>query len=105
MSSWRLLLSKQTILAQKARDDRIRSLLETMSDTFSFVHDAEPLGKVQMLKSTVLLMAQQTTECAYFIRDYAKDSSFCEALRACRAVVILSACDHGRDADSKERYI
>ena len=64
----------QIILAQKARDDHIRSLLNTMSDTFSCLKDVGPLEEVEMLKPTILLMAQQTMECAYYIRDYAKDS-------------------------------
>jgi len=75
--AWGVLsLAHKTILAQRSRDDRIRSLLETMSDAYSFVRDAEPLARVQMVIGTVLLLAQQTTECAYFIRDYAKEKSF-----------------------------
>jgi hypothetical protein len=48
-----------------------------MSDAFTFIQEAEALEKIQMLKPTTLKLAQQTTECAYFIRDYAKDRSFC----------------------------
>ena len=74
-----------------------------MSDTFSFVHEAEALENVRMLKDTVLLMAQQTAECAYFIRDYAKDSSFCEVARS-KTVVILTSFGRGSEANVKEYF-
>lgn len=48
-----------------------------MNDAYTFVHDAEPLAKVESHKRIMVLLAQQTTECGYFIRHYAKNG-FCE---------------------------
>jgi len=48
-----------------------------MDDVYSFVKEAEPMKKIESHRRIVALMAQQTTECAYFIRDYAKIKSFC----------------------------
>jgi hypothetical protein len=48
-----------------------------MDDVYSFVKEAEPVKKIESHGRIVALMAQQTTECAYFIRDYAKNKSFC----------------------------
>jgi hypothetical protein len=59
------------------RDDSIHGLAETMADTYAFVHLAEPLKKIDSQKSIILSLAQQTLECSYFIRDYAKNKSFC----------------------------
>lgn len=67
----------QAILAQKDRDGSIDRLVETVNDMYSFVHEAEPLKKIQSHARIVSLMTSQTTECAYFIRDYAKNKSFC----------------------------
>jgi hypothetical protein len=72
-----------------------------MDGVFAFVHDAESLKKIESYKrvTDVVLapeaelpentksqiqilacMAQQTTECGYFICDYAKDRSFCRSV-------------------------
>jgi hypothetical protein len=71
------LTSGQTIIAQKDRDDSIHGLAEIMADTYAFVHLAEPLKKIDSQKSIILSLAQQTLECSYFIRDYAKNKDFC----------------------------
>jgi hypothetical protein len=48
-----------------------------MNEVYAFVHETEPLQKIKSHEKIVLLMAKQTIECAYFIRDYAKNKSFC----------------------------
>jgi hypothetical protein len=65
------------ILAQNKRDDNINRLVGTINDTYAFIHEVEPLKKVESHKRIVTLLTQQTTECGYFIRDYAKNKSFC----------------------------
>jgi hypothetical protein len=65
------------ILAQKDRDDCIDHLVELMNDVYHFVHDAEPLSKIESHERIIAVMAQQTTECAYFIRCYAMNKKFC----------------------------
>jgi hypothetical protein len=67
----------QTILAQVDRDSHIVGLVEVIDDIYSFVKEAEPIKKIESLGRVIALMAQQTTECAYFIRDYAMTKSFC----------------------------
>jgi hypothetical protein len=67
----------QTILAQVDRDSCIIRLVEIMDDVYSFVKEAEPMKKIESHGRIIALMAQQTTECAYFIRDYAMNKSFC----------------------------
>jgi hypothetical protein len=48
-----------------------------MNDIYAFVHEAEFLKRIESQKQILALMAQQTTECAYLIRDYAKNKNFC----------------------------
>jgi hypothetical protein len=59
------------------RDDSIVRLVETMDDVYSFVEEAEPMKKIESLGRIIELIAHQTTECAYFIRDYALSKDFC----------------------------
>jgi hypothetical protein len=73
----------QTIITQMDRDDCIVHLLEVMDDVYFFVHEAEPVKKIESHGRIVTLMAQQTTECAYFIRDYAMDKNFCMSTSVC----------------------
>ena len=65
------------ILAQRDLDDSIRHLVVTMNDMYAFIHEAEPLEKIESHRQIVALMMQQTVECGYFIRDYAKNKDFC----------------------------
>ena len=66
-------------MAQVDRDSCIVRLVEIMDDVFSFVKEAEPIKKIESHGRIIELMAQQTTECAYFIRDYATNESFCRS--------------------------
>ena len=70
----------KAILAQKERDDNIGRLLETMSDVYTFVLEADPVKKVESHKRILAAMTQQTVECAYFIREYATNKSFSKSL-------------------------
>jgi hypothetical protein len=60
-------------------DASIHHLVEVMDNVFAFVHEATPLdlSENSLQKNIIASMAKQTTECAYFIRDYAKNKSFC----------------------------
>lgn len=70
-----------------------------MSDVYSFVHEADPLKNIESQKQILALMAQQTTECAYFIRDYAKNKNFCTSLFGWHTLATHIICF--RDANSK----
>ena len=71
-----LIQCMKIILAQQNRDDRISHLVEVMDDIYYFVHEAEPVNKINSHKDIIAVMIKQTTECAYFIRDYAMDKNF-----------------------------
>jgi len=83
----------QTILAQVDRDSRIVGLVETMDDVFSFVEDAQPMKRIASHDRIIKLVVQQTTECAYFIRDYATNESFCRLSSPLR-VGVSHCCVH-----------
>ncbi|KIM90604.1 hypothetical protein PILCRDRAFT_1868 [Piloderma croceum F 1598] len=75
--AWNILsASYKIIVAQTDRDDCITRLVEVMDDIYLFVQEAEPVKKIKSHGRIVALMAQQTTECAYFIRDYATNKNF-----------------------------
>ena len=83
----------QTILAQVDRDSSIVSLVEVMDDVFSFVKEAEPVKKIESHGRIIELMVHQTTECAYFIRDYAMNKSFCRSSSTLH-VIVSHYCVH-----------
>jgi uncharacterized protein YllA (UPF0747 family) len=66
----------QIILNQKERDDNLSHLLEVMADAYAFVLEAEPVKKIESQQRIVVVMVKQTTECSYFIREYATTTSF-----------------------------
>jgi len=70
----------QVVLAQKARDEAIDHLVDVMNDIYSFVHEAEALRDIQSHKQIVVVITQQTIDCAYFIRDYAINKNFCMSI-------------------------
>ncbi|KAH7923669.1 WD40 repeat-like protein [Leucogyrophana mollusca] len=66
----------QIAVTQGNRDQNVLGLVEIMSDAYTFVHDADPLKKIESHSQVICMLSQQTIECAYFIRDYAKKKSF-----------------------------
>jgi hypothetical protein len=70
----------KVVLAQKARDETIDHLVETMNDAYSFVNDAAALKEIESHKQIIVALTQQTIDCAYFIRDYAINKSFCMSI-------------------------
>ena len=84
----------QTILSQVDRDSRIIGLVETMDDVFSFVKEAEPIKKIESQGRVIELMVHQTTECAYFIREYAMNKSLCRSLSSTLHVRVSHCCVH-----------
>ena len=45
-----------------------------MADMYGFVHDVEPLKKIESHSKTIMDMVLQTIDCGYFIRGYAKNN-------------------------------
>ena len=65
-------LDIKAFISQIDRDDKITDLVNTMSSTYKFVQEGEPLRSVAEFKEHFGLMLKQTIECAYFIEAYAK---------------------------------
>ena len=57
----------------------MKGLLESMNYAYDFVSAAEALERIQARSVVIERLAQQTAECAYFILDYAAQSSFSES--------------------------
>ncbi|THH17319.1 hypothetical protein EW146_g3463 [Bondarzewia mesenterica] len=66
----------KAIMNQKERDQRITGLLMTLNEVFDVMNQAKTLGKIESHKQILARMSQQTVECGYFIRSYAKDEKF-----------------------------
>jgi len=64
------------IQKQVQLDSDVTSLARTMNDTFDIVEKADQLRRDSKSK-IIVRMVQQTTECAWFIRDYIKIEEFC----------------------------
>ena len=58
------------------RDNRVQDLVKTMSSVYAFLEDAKQLDKIASFEDTARRLLQQTTECGYFITDYARVESF-----------------------------
>ena len=69
-----------------------------MNDTFDIVEKADQLRRKSKSK-IIVRMVQQTTECAWFIRDYMKIGEFC-MLRwlHCLFCVLAHSCEGKRTA-------
>ncbi|KAF8550279.1 hypothetical protein OG21DRAFT_1419927, partial [Imleria badia] len=75
--AWSVISAANKVLVnQKDRDEKIIRLVGTMSDVFTFVHDADPLKAIKEHMKTITLLLQQVTECGYFIAEYAKQNNF-----------------------------
>ena len=66
----------QAFLAQVERDAHMKDLLKSMNYAYDFVAATESLQTIKSRSVIIENLAQQTTECAYFIRDYAAQQSF-----------------------------
>lgn len=66
-------LCPQLVAAQIQRDVNILYLAQMIDDLFSFMKDAEPLRQLQSHERLMVRIAQQTTECGYFILAYCAD--------------------------------
>ncbi|KAK6985070.1 WD40 repeat-like protein [Favolaschia claudopus] len=65
----------EVVIAQKDRDDRFRQLIKITSEVYQFLNSLK-MSALEGHRGTIKLLTLQTTECAYFIRDYTKQKSF-----------------------------
>ena len=77
---------------QMDRDDRIQNLFTTMNSFYDIVSDLEKEPeKTHTLQDLLQRIAKQTTECFYFIREYAKAKSFGEHEVTLGAILLANA--------------
>jgi DNA-binding ferritin-like protein len=67
----------QEVQNQIELDTNVMSLAEIINDTFDIVEKADELRRESKSK-IIMRMIQQTTECAWFVRDYMKIENFCK---------------------------
>ncbi|KAG2365664.1 hypothetical protein BDR07DRAFT_625260 [Suillus spraguei] len=72
--------ASKIILAQTERDDSVQSLLEKLEQVYVFMSQDDTLSKIPSQRTIVERIAQQTLECARFIRDYSERKSFWKRL-------------------------
>ncbi|KIJ90658.1 hypothetical protein K443DRAFT_28955, partial [Laccaria amethystina LaAM-08-1] len=58
------------------RDGKITDLVQDIQDLYAFLKATDPSKYDERQKKIVTSLAQQTIECAYFIRQYASDPNF-----------------------------
>lgn len=69
----------QVVMAQNNRDMAINELVISMAESCKIINEADALGKDSTHHQGIIQrFSQLVVECAYFIRDYAKDRSFGE---------------------------
>ncbi|KAG2063609.1 hypothetical protein BDR04DRAFT_1163516 [Suillus decipiens] len=64
------------IIAQAERDQSVDRLLQKLDYVYDFIAQDENLSKVESMRNVLGKIAQQTLECARFIRDYSETKSF-----------------------------
>ncbi|KAG1904384.1 uncharacterized protein F5891DRAFT_1275928 [Suillus fuscotomentosus] len=64
------------ILAQAKRDESMDRLLQKLDEVYGFITRDENLSKVESMHNVIGKIAQQTLECARFIREYSETKSF-----------------------------
>ncbi|KAG1879574.1 hypothetical protein C8R48DRAFT_589497, partial [Suillus tomentosus] len=75
--------ASKIIVAQAERDKSIHSLLEKLAEVYHFMTLDDSLSKIESMRGVVGKIAQQTLECARFIREYSETKSFCESSDYC----------------------
>jgi hypothetical protein len=58
-------------------------LLQKLDEVYGFITQDDNLAKIESMRNVVGKIAQQTLECARFIRDYSETKNFCESSGYC----------------------
>ncbi|KAG2112309.1 uncharacterized protein F5147DRAFT_684598, partial [Suillus discolor] len=64
------------ILAQAEHDESLQRLLQKLDEVYGFITQDDNLSKVESMHDVIGKIAQQTLECARFIREYSETKSF-----------------------------
>jgi len=67
-----------------------------MCESYDLVSDAADLRRFRDQEETITLLARQTIECAYFIRDYAFHKSGCKLSRIARFNSQINCCSSAK---------
>jgi hypothetical protein len=54
-----------------------------LADVYNFMNREDNFGKIESMRGIVGKLAQQTIECARFIREYSEKKNFCESSDHC----------------------
>ncbi|KAG2105115.1 uncharacterized protein F5147DRAFT_762011 [Suillus discolor] len=91
--------ASKIILAQTERDQSVQSLLEKLEHVYRFMSQKDTLEEISSKRSIAGRIAQQTLECACFIRDYSEKKNFCESSSYCASHNLnLMPSSQGRDS-------
>ncbi|KAG2028909.1 hypothetical protein BDR03DRAFT_1019188, partial [Suillus americanus] len=66
--------ASKIILAQTKHDQSVQSLLKKLEEVYRFMSQDDTLGQISFKRNAAGRLAQQTLECAGFIRDYSEES-------------------------------
>ncbi|KAG2127907.1 uncharacterized protein EDB93DRAFT_1269722 [Suillus bovinus] len=69
------------IIAQADRDVAVLELLKKLGEVYSFITQDEMLGQISSMHAILGKISQQARECAHFISNYSKISSFWKRLK------------------------
>ena len=78
-------------------DTNVAGLVQIMNDTFNIVEMADKLRR-ESNSNIIMRMVQQTTECAWFIRDYVKIGEFCAYKIISLFIICTYSCEGKRMA-------
>ncbi|KAF7798736.1 hypothetical protein EIP86_009961 [Pleurotus ostreatoroseus] len=78
--AWSILSAAYKVFKQQLdRDAKMKSLYESMNGLYMLVYELQKNiedDPIEIRKDVIIRIARQTTDCCYFIRDYASDPGF-----------------------------
>ncbi|KAE9395097.1 hypothetical protein BT96DRAFT_997889 [Gymnopus androsaceus JB14] len=89
-------MAYKVIVNQLQCDANINCLILAMDDIYSFIKEAEPLQQIESHKTIMACLAQQTTECGYFITAYCADTFLVRAVKYAVSPVDAAITMYGR---------
>ncbi|KAK6977666.1 WD40 repeat-like protein [Favolaschia claudopus] len=95
-----LTMAQKVVIAQKDRDDRFRQLIKITSEVYQFLNSLK-MSALEGHRGTIKLLTLQTTECAYFIRDYTKQKSF---VGRTAATILTGSAITGKIAEYEKKF-
>ncbi|GJJ09790.1 hypothetical protein Clacol_004014 [Clathrus columnatus] len=69
-------IPSQVVTYTQDVDQNMLELFETLDATYKFIEDTKEIENYPSYKRILSTLAKQTVDCAYFIRDYAKNANF-----------------------------